>query len=376
MWPIGVSGRFLVALAAGATLVIGSGFSVAANASTTGPRADLTKAARTLPNFGNPHGHDYVPPAGRAVSSGHPDHVIGTGNPAGCTSAAVVRAVAAGGVITFNCGSHPVTITMNATAKIVNTSHRVVLDGGGKVTLSGGRKHQILYMDTCDRKQQITTSDCYDQEWPNLIVQNITFENGNSTVRQTSNTQFGGGGGGAIFDLGGQLRVVNSRFTDNSCYRFGPDLGGGAIRALSQWHLRPVYVTGSTFSGGQCSNGAALSSIGVSWVVLNSLMTGNTAIGYGANPAMPGTLGGGSGGAIYADGSNYSVMIGGTVIRGNQAREGGGAIFFVSNNRTGKLTIKDSALHTNPSAVFWTRAYPGIYFIGSGHPRVINSEIN
>ena len=265
---------------------------------------------------------------------------------------------------------------MSATAKVVNTSHQIVLDGGGKVTLSGAGKREILYMNTCDKRQQWTTSDCYDQEWPDLVVQNMTFEDGNSTVKQSKGTNFGGGGGGAIFDLGGQLKVVNSRFVDNRCYRVGPDLGGAAVRALAQWRNKPVYITKDTFRGGQCSNGGALSSIGVSWVVLDSLMTDNDAIGYGANPASPGTPGGGSGGAIYCDGDKYSLTIEGTVIRGNHAREGGGAIFFVSDDDTGTLTIEHSTLHNNPSAVFWTRPYPGIFFLSSGHPKVIDSTIN
>ena len=246
-----------------------------------------------MPDFGNPAGHVRVPSAGEAVRTNHPDHVVGTGSAASCTSAAVVRAVAAGGVITFNCGPGPVTITMTATAKVVNTSHRIVLDGGGKVTLSGAGKRQILYMNTCDRRQRWTTSDCYDQEWPQLVVQNMTFEDGNSTVSQSKGTSFGGGGGGAIFDLGGRLKVVNSRFIDNRCYHVGPDLGGAAVRALAQWRNEPVYITSDSFRGGRCSNGGALSSIGVSWVVLNSIMTNNDAIGYGANPAPPGTPGGG-----------------------------------------------------------------------------------
>ena len=58
-----------------------------------------------MPNFGNPNGRFPVPAAGRAVDTAHPDHVIGNGRPASCTSAAVVRDVAAGGVITFNCGA-------------------------------------------------------------------------------------------------------------------------------------------------------------------------------------------------------------------------------------------------------------------------------
>src|SRR5450432_3162763 len=87
---------------------------------------------------GNPDGHALVPAAARPVDSSHPSRVIGNGTAASCTSRAVVAAVAAGGVITFSCGPRPVTIMMRATAKVRNTSAQVVIDGGGKVTLSGG----------------------------------------------------------------------------------------------------------------------------------------------------------------------------------------------------------------------------------------------
>src|SRR6202044_1526550 len=102
-------------------------------------------------------------------------HVSGTGPPSSCTAPAVVKAVAKGGIITFNCGPKPVTITMTATAKVVNTHHRTVLDGGGKVTLSGSGKIRILYMNTCDPKQVYTTSDCWEQKGPQLVVQNVAF---------------------------------------------------------------------------------------------------------------------------------------------------------------------------------------------------------
>jgi len=106
------------------------------------------------------------------------------------------------------------------------------------------------------------------------------------------------------------------------------------------------------------------------------VMTNNDAIGYGANPAARGTPGGGSGGAIYCDGDRYSLEIEGTIIRDNQAREGGGAIFFVSDDNTGTLTVENSTLDDNPSMGFWTRPYPGIFFQSSGHPRVVDSSIS
>ena len=201
----------------------------------------------------------------------HADHVVGHGTPGSCTSQAVVRAVAAGGVIAFSCGPRPVTIVMTATAKVRNTSPEVVLDGGGLITLSGGGVRRILYMDTCDPAQTWTTSHCQDQATPALTVENITFADGNST--------------GRVYD-------------------------------------------------------------------------------------------GGGGGAIYTDGDDYTVTVDGCVITGNSAREGGGALFFVSNDKTGTLTIEHSKLRDNPNAGFQTVGYPGIFFLGQGHPVILSSSLS
>jgi hypothetical protein len=318
--------------------------------------------------------HVPVPKTGRAVDTGHPDHVIGNGTPAGCTSKKVVRAVAKGGITTFDCGPDPVVIGMRHTAKVFNSVdgravHRVVIDGGGLVTLSGMGRRRILYQDTCDKRQRWTTDHCDDQAFPKLVVQHLTFARGNSTGHH-----FEGGGGGAIFDRGGRLKIVDTHFVDNRCDHFGPDLGGAAVRALSQFHGRPVYVVGSSFRGGRCSNGAGLSSIGVSWTVLNSVFVGNRAIGIGANPPhRPSQPGGGSGGAIYTDGNTYTLRVAGTLMRHNHAREGGGAIFYVSNDLSGRLHIHWSTLRHNVSARFETR--PGIFYEGRGPIEVRHSII-
>jgi hypothetical protein len=343
-------------------LVATAGIALALVVVATGPAARPADAAP-------PGAHPVpVPTAGRPVNIGHANHVIGHGTPAGCTSAAVVAAVRAGGTIRFSCGREPVTITMRATAKVRNTSARVVLDGGGLVTLSGGDRRRILYMDTCDKAQVFTTPHCQDQATPRLTVQNISFARGNSTGQR-----FDGGGGGAIFDRGGQLRIVNAAFTGNRCDATGPDLGGAGVRALSQYQGRPVYVVGSRFSGNVCSNGAALSSIGVSWTVLNSRFTNNRAIGRGANPARTGSPGGGSGGAIYNDGDAMTLSVAGSTFTHNHANEGGGAIFFVSNDRTGTMMIAASTLQDNPNDAFHTPGLAGIYFLGARHPTITDS---
>jgi hypothetical protein len=306
-----------------------------------------------------------LPAAGRPANASHSNNVVGHGTPASCTSAAVVSAVRAGGIIRFSCGPRPVTITMRATAKVRNTSAQVVLDGGGLVTLSGAGRRRILYMDTCDQAQVFTTSHCDNQATPRLTVQNIAFTHGNSTGEH-----FDGGGGGAIFARGGQLRIVNTTFMGNRCDPTGPDLGGAAVRALSQYRGRSVYVVGSRFSANTCSNGAALSSIGVSWTVLNSRFTNNRAVGRGANPARPGAPGGGSGGAIYNDGDAMTLSVRGSTFTHNHANEGGGAIFFVSNDRTGTMSITDSTLQDNPNDGFHTPGLAGIFFLGARRPTI------
>lgn len=299
--------------------------------------------------FGNPNGTAAVPPEAAAEDTSKPARVIGTGAPATCTSQAVLDAVAAGGVVTFDCGPNPLTIPLAATAKV---RAKTVLDGGGRITLSGQGQRRVL-----------------DHNGPRLVLQNITLADGNSTG-DTSD----GGGGGAVMVRGGQLKVVNSRFAGNKCDTNGPDLGGAAIRVTDWADKVPIYITSSTFEGGVCSNGGALSSIGASWVVLNSLMKGNKAIGRGANPARAGTPGGGSGGAIYNDGNTFTLRIAGSLIEDNQANEGGGAVFFVSNDHSGSMSVEGSTLRRNPSLGFET--VKGIFYLGTGEkPKVTASTI-
>ena len=336
------------------------------------PAADPRTDPSEGPPTGNGDGTCNVPAEAQEEDVSNPDTVVGNGTPASCTSDAFVDAVAQGGVITFDCGPDPVVITLDRTAKIFNDQDPdIVIDGGGKVTLSGGGRVRILYQNTCDQTQVWTTSHCNDQDKPRLTVQNLTFVDGNAKSEND--------GGGAIFVRGGRFKVVNSRFFHNVCHDVGPDVGGGAIRVFDQHEDRPVYVVNSTFGGeglgNVCSNGGALSSIGVSYSVINSALTHNEAIGNGANPQQAGTPGGGSGGAIYNDGNLFTLRVCGTRIEDNTANEGGGAIFFVSNDRSGSLIIDDSVLQNNPSGRFETEGYPGIFVLANGDPQVSNSVI-
>ncbi len=337
----------------------------------------LTQTApppRASPLPGNPDGRYPVPAEARAEDVSTPDIVIGNGTPTRCTSSAVVDAVARGGVITFDCGPDPHTIVMTETAKGVNnTGPKIVIDGGGLVALSGGGTNRILYMNTCDPAQVWTTSHCQDQDHPRLTIQNLTFTDGDSTGLEPD-------GGGAVWVRGGRFKIVNSVFTNNRCDATGPDVGGASVRVFSQYRGLPVYVTNSTFGGGpsfanECSNAGGISSIGVSWTITNSLFSYNDTTGWGANPQQDGTPGGGSGAAIYNDGNSMTLRVLGTKIEHNHANEGGAAIFFVSNNRTGRVFIEDSVLQDNPSDGFGTAGFPGIFYLGRGSINVSDSII-
>jgi len=311
------------------------------------------------PPAGNPDGDCAIPAEAGLADVSNPRTVVGDGTPESCTADAFIEAVAAGGVITFDCGPEPVTITLDRPAKIVNdTGPEIVIDGGGLVTLSGGGTTRILYMNTCDQAQVWTTSHCNDQDHPRLTIQNLTFIDADSRGEAEYD------GGGAVWVRGGRLKIINSRFFNNVCADVGPDVGGAAVRVFDQHEDRPVYVVNSTFGGAegfgnQCSNGGGISSIGVSWTILNSLFSHNRAVGHGANPAQPGTPGGGSGGAIYNDGNTMTLSICGTRIEHNRVNAHGSAIFFVSNDHTGDIRI-DRSVITNNTGGSWYPTYPQI----------------
>lgn len=307
------------------------------------------------PPAGNAEGGCDIPEAAAPEDVSGSTNVIGDGTPASCTADAVVEGVAKGGVITFDCGPDPIVITLDRPAKIVNdTGPEIVIDGGGLVTLSGGGATRILYMNTCDEAQKWTTAQCDNQDHPRLTIQNLTFVDGNAKEYGTGLD----GGGGAIWARGGRIKIVNSRFFNNVCVDDGPDVGGGGIRVFSQFDGLPVYLTNSTFGGAPglgnvCSNGGGISSIGVSWTVINSLFSHNEAIGGVTNMDS-----GGNGGGIYNDGNTMTLSLCGTRIESNTVRTHGSGVFFVSNDHSGDIVIEDSILRDNQGGSWY--ALPGI----------------
>lgn len=335
------------------------------------------------PPAGYADGHADIPPEARAEDVSSPTTVIGDGSPTLCTGDAFVAAVAKGGIITFDCGPDPLTITLTSTAKVFNDKGtKLVIDGGNKITLSGAGKTRILYMATCDKAQTYPPGpgDCNTNPGVQLVVQNLTFVNGSAKgIPEGTNNA---AGGGAIHAQGGSLKVVNSRFFNNVCDDLGSDLGGGAIRKLDYLIApgvgpkRPVWVVNSTFGGkpglgNSCANGGALSSIGVSWNILNSVLSENSAVGHGQNAGN-----GGNGGAIYNDGNEIVLNITSSLLENNKANEGGSAVFFVSNNNSGSVTLTDLLTRNNPRGTFETPGLPGFYVQTKQPATLVNSQIS
>lgn len=353
----------------------GNGNSV--GGATTQVTNPFTNPSDGLP-AGNPSGTCPIPAAAGLEDVSSPTKTVGTGTAASCTGDAVVKAVWNDGApvnrVVFDCGAEPLTITLTETIRIPNapSGASTVIDGGGKITLSGGGAVRIIYSNACNNTLGWYTDHCQDQDSPHLTLQNLTFIDGNAASIAESDTDEPSGG--AIFMRSGKLKLISCRFFNNRAVAAASDFGGGAVRVLGQYNGDPVYVINSTFGGKEgygntAANGGALSSIGTSWTIINSLFSYNTAIGTGANSGN-----GGNGGAIYNDGNLIALSLCGVKMEQNVANEGGGAIFFVSNDESGSLSIDKSQLTNNTSKGF--ESQPGMFVIAkTGDPTITGSTV-
>lgn len=267
-----------------------------------------------------------------------PTTVVGDGTAASCTAAALDAAADTGGIIVFDCGSAPITITVSS--PVVFTKETVI-DGGGLVTLSGGGSSRIFYLDSG-----------YDQTTPRLTVQRLTFVDG----RGVGGVDDTAAGGGAIYRDGGSLTVLDCVFLDNRAPSPGQDIAGGAIYAFGGGE---TIISGSTFVGNVASNGGAVGSLNGHLTVINSSFTNNAATGSGGNPGN-----GGCGGAIYMDGADERTSLCGTTISSNTAGAIGGAFFRVSNDLSGTFAMDRTTVDSNQVTPSGSGNAGGMYLQG------------
>jgi hypothetical protein len=272
---------------------------------------------------------------GVALTLAKPAHaagVVGSGDPASCTAAALAAAVNAGGTVTFNCGPNPATITMSTALDI--TSPEVTIDGGGKITLQGNNTRIITHR---------TFGNIGSSA---LTLKNLTITKGRANgVNKDAN----GGAIRSFFEAAKPeykptLNIENVTFTDNDAtltsFSGGGlnayDFGGGAIYSQGGF----VTIKNSTFNGNDANNaaGGAIHILQSGLTIENTTFDKNSAIGSTPRDSL--------GGAIYVDGlggENGRFSIAGSTFTGNTTYNSGGAIYVnIYENSSGLIVDRSS----------------------------------
>jgi hypothetical protein len=287
------------------------------------------------------------------ANASYPDTIqngtIGDGTAASCQTEAAANAlstaVAAGGVIDFNCGPTAVMLVVNTNA----TDQVVTVDGGGKITLSGNNLRQIFNL--------------YGSG--SLTLKNISLAYGDS------------GSGGAIY-IGAQAQVsLNNGFL----YSNHASSNGGAIYNLGIVTIShstlgsnlantdggAIYNDGGTITlhatyliNNQTVNGGAIDQLSGTLAVDTSAFRSNTATGLGAGVRIE------NGSAQFENStfSNNHAFQGGGVYKSNgtatltnltfneNRADSGGAFYNFGGQTTARNTIFTGSLDeagTGPS---------------------------
>lgn len=250
--------------------------------------------------------------------------VVGDGTPASCDGNAFEAAVTSGGVVTFNCGAELHTILANTNV----IDQAVVVNGGGRITLSGEDSRQLfLVLDGGD----LTLND--------LVLIDGSFGNGgaiynSSQGRVTINNSFltshraeGASDGGAIFNLG-VLAINGSTLGANQAGR-----NGGAIYNNGG----EVTIGDSTVINNQAQNGGGIANNGGTVRLERVTMRSNIATA--------------NGGALH----NFSdtVLLTNTTLFDNRASRGG-ALYAANGVTTRTLNATFNRNRADFGGAIWS----------------------
>ncbi len=206
--------------------------------------------------------------------------------------------LSSGGTITFNCGTATIVLTTSKTISLNTT-----IDGGGKITLSGGDARRLFRVNSN----------------VNLTLNNIILTNGYSASDN----------GGALYNGGGAVTISNSTLKNS---KTASDYDGGAIYNTGTLNLTNVTLSGNstTYDDGGAiynSNGT----LNLNTVTLSNNAAGGTGGGiyqyYGTANLTNVTFTGNSGdfgGGMYNAGT---VSMTNVNFDSNSARNGGGGMY-------------------------------------------------
>ena len=175
-------------------------------------------------------------------------------------------------------------------------------DGDGGAIYNNGTSLTIINSNFNNNSAEFGGAICNNGS--NFRIINSTFNNNNAEAD-----------GGAIYNDGNGFTIINSTFNNNNAD------GGGAIFNNGN----NVTISNSNFNNNDAESGGAIYNWGVGFVITNSPFRNNNAE---------------SGGAIYNDYEGNMTVIGSTFIRNHASEIGGGiyndgTLLFIGNTMTG-----------------------------------------
>jgi predicted outer membrane repeat protein len=255
-------------------------------------------------------------------------NVLGNGTVGSIGTAQLQAALDAGGTWVLDQGPVPSTIFLSQT---LVASRAVVLDGGGRITLSGGDARRILSI--------VNPNPAPNAPVFTVVLQNIAFADGRTTE----------GRGGAIYKQHDfefphkvRLKLADCRFSGNDAPLDGSsqDDGGGAFYGEL---LDRIDVGRCVFENNSGSNGGALYSLGsLRLNIVDSVFEGNRAIGTGGNPGN-----GGNAGALGVDGAARLVDVCRTRFVANESNAYGAGFFSVMYDAQSRSRFEDVEFRAN-----------------------------
>jgi hypothetical protein len=254
------------------------------------------------------------PPAIPDAPAG-PATVVGSGDGT-CTEALLDAAIARGGNITFDCGATAATITVSGPKTLALST---AIDGGGKITISGGGAHRIF----------VTQGDV------DLTIKNLTLADAFVDGERGAGPSDTNSGAAIYRQSNGRLVVVNSVFAHNHASDVGNDIAGGAIYSYGG----DTVITGTTFDGNTAASGGAIGNLRSNLTIVNSIFVNNIARDQ-------------NGGAVALDGQNVDhgkvFTMCGVVVKNNRAHRQGGGVYRYGY--PGESTVIDSSWFDGNSA--------------------------
>ncbi|MCC6643732.1 hypothetical protein IT411_03205, partial [Candidatus Peregrinibacteria bacterium] len=247
--------------------------------------------------------------------------VVGTGTPLSCDEAAFDAALVGGGLITFDCGLAPHTITFTS-AKIISVA--TTIDGNSLITLSGGNTTKLFYVFS----------------GASFNANDLTLSNGTCAIFENgAAVSFTGPGASGSFD--------GVTFSNNQCVNIG-----GALYAADAG----LIINNSTFDG----NSAPTSGVGGLYLLASTAAISNTV--FSNNSAQDNAaLGLVSGSTANIERSYFfqNSSPGSSVL---EVQAGNSAVISLSNfyqnsgglavvNSGGSLSIARSSFYDNSSGV-------------------------